>query len=300
MSFSQKVKEEIISKINSQAKADACLYGMLICANTLDENEITLLTETECIADFFVLNVERICGNNSVDKSVKGKRSASPLYSLSVLSYEKRVKLLEYFHIGQNRKQLKSNYPKPSLYPQYIGGMFLACGSISDPNKGYQMEFVMPDLDLCNEVGLILIENYGMLAKNVERRNRQILYFKESDNIIDMTALMGAVSASFELTDVKIFKDIRNNTNREVNCVSANIEKSVRASKKQISDIKLIESMVGLDSLADNLREAAKLRLDNPELNLTELGLLIDPPISRSGMNHRFKKIAEIADSLRV
>lgn len=298
-SFSKQVKEEIISKINSVQKADACLFGILLCANELGADEITLLTETKTIADFFELNVKRICGENSVEFTSTDRGSGAAMLSLAVKGAEERAKLLEHFHIVDGRHCSKTNYPKKSLYPYMAAGMFLACGSLSDPNKNYHMEFVMPELHLCNSLGLLLLDNYELLAKHVERKGKQILYFKESENIIDMIAIMGATSASFDLMNIKIYKDMRNKINREVNCVNANIEKSIRAAEKQIADIELIDEKLGIGSLPDNLREIAMLRYENPDYNLGDLGAALDPPISRSGANHRLQKLAKIAEELR-
>lgn len=299
LSFSQKVKEEIITRIDSSAKADACLYGLLLCTNVLDAEQITLLTESKTVADFFEHNVNRICGSTAVSVAVSVRGGGAVMYSLSIEQAADCAKLLGHFKIGEDRKRENEKYPKQSLTPFMIAGMFLSCGSISDPNKGYHMEFVMPDLMLCNFLGLTLIEKYDMLAKHVERKNHHILYYKESDNIIDMIALMGATTSSFELTNIKIYKDMRNNINRGVNCVNANIEKSIRAAERQIEDIELIDETVGLSSLPDNLREIALLRYENPDFNLSDLGAALEPPISRSGANHRLKKLAEIADEIR-
>ncbi len=297
LSFSQKVKEEIISRINSPAKAEACLYGLLCCCNELSEESIMLLTENKSVADFFAFNAEKLCG--SCVETGTTDRGDGVMYELRISDAEARRKLLSHFRITTKRISDKENYPKQSLYPYMAAGMFLACGSLSDPNKGYHMELSLPDLDVCNMLGLILIEKYGMVAKNIERKNRQILYFKESDNIIDMLALMGATNLSFELTDIKIFKEMRNNINRGMNCFNANIDKSIKASEKQIADIELIDSRLGLDTLPDNLREIAQLRCENPEFNLSELGAALKPPISRSGANHRLQKLAAIAEELR-
>lgn len=297
LSFSQKVKEEIISRINSPAKAEACLYGLLCCCNCLSADSIVFLTENKSVADFFAFNVEKLCGE--CVETVCRDRGGSVMYELSVSSGAAREKLLARFHITERRISDKPNYPKPSLYPQMAAGMFLACGSLSDPNKGYHLELSLPDLDVCNMLGLILIEKYGMTAKNIERKHRQILYFKESDNIIDMLALMGATNLSFELTDVKLFKEIANNINRGMNCFSANIDKAIKASEKQIADIALIENKMGLENLPDGLREIAVLRSENPEFTLSDLGAALTPPISRSGANHRLQKIAQIAEKIR-
>lgn len=298
-SFSQKVKEEIISRINSAQKADACLFGMLICANTVTEKEISLLTESKEVYEFFEKNVSRIAGADSVFLRVTDRGQDASMYDMSIPDNECRKKLFGHFKIDITDKSRAWAFPKPSLYPQMIAGMFLSCGSISDPNKGYHLEMVMPDLELCNRLGFLLVDSFGLLAKNVERKNHQILYFKESENIIDMITLMGATTASFELMNVKIYKDMRNKVNREVNCVNANIEKTVRAAAKQIADIELIEQTDGISSLPENLRETAMLRYENPDLNLNELGQAHKPPISRSGVNHRLQRISEAAERIR-
>jgi hypothetical protein len=299
MSFSQKVKEEIISKINSVQKADSCLFGLLLCTNVLSEKEIILLTETKSVADFFTLNVNRICGEDSVSLHSTDRRASGVMYSLSLTDEQSCGKLLDYFQLDGERKCGKPNYPKKSLYPQMISGMFLSCGSISDPNKGYHMEFVLPNLDICNKLGLLLLEQYELLAKHVERKGHQVLYFKESEHIIDMITLMGAMLSSFDLMNVKIYKDMRNKINREVNCVNANIEKSIRAAERQIADIEFIDEKIGIGSLPENLQEIAMLRYENPDYNLNDLGAALNPPISRSGANHRLQKIAQIAQQLR-
>lgn len=298
-SFSQKVKEEMISRINSVQRADACLYGMLICANELGQEQIDLLTESTAVSDFFVKNCERICGEGKAAVRETDRGQGAVMYDIAIDSQQARKKLLDYFKIEGGRISADKKYPPKKLYASMIGGMFLACGSLNDPQKGYHLEMTLPDLETCNRLGLMLIDNFGLLAKNVERKNRQILYFKESENIIDMLALMGATTASFEIMNVKIFKDMRNKVNREVNCVNANIEKTVRAAAKQIEDIKLIEDTDGLSSLPDNLRETALLRYKNPDLNLSELGQEHDPPISRSGVNHRLKRISQTAERIR-
>ena len=181
----------------------------------------------------------------------------------------------------------------------FIAGIFLSCGSVNNPEKKYHMEFVMPDIRLCNDFGLLLIENYDILAKQTERKNSQIVYIKESENIIDLLTIMGATNSSLELMNVKIMKDLRNKINRAVNCDNANIEKTLKAAEKQLNDIELIDETVGLESLPETLSEIARLRYENPDISLKDLGQMIKPPISRSGVNHRLVRLAEVADKIR-
>lgn len=300
MSFSYKVKEEIISKINTKPKADVCLMGILTFCNTLSAEDITFLTEHKSVADFFQLNVNRICENeNSVSVSEITKKNDITLYNLSVCDVENRMLLLEYFRMDSSRRLTSEDLPKEKFYPQLISGIFLACGSVNNPEKKYHLEFVMPTLELCNDVGALIIDNFNIIPKHTERKNSQVVYIKESENIIDLLTIMGAVNSSFDLINMKIYKDMRNKINRAVNCDNANIEKSLKAAERQIADIELIDETVGISSLPDNLQEMARIRYDNPDFNLKELGQAVNPPISRSGANHRLNKIAEIAEEIR-
>ena len=300
LSFSYNVKKEIIDKINSKPKADVCLMGILTYCNALSDEEILFLTENKLVADFFVLNVNRILEKeNSVLVSEISKKNGVVLYNLEIPQREDRVCLLDYFRMDSSRRLTADDLPKEKFYPQLVGGIFLACGSVNNPEKKYHMEFVMPTIELCNDFGLLLIENYGITPKHIERKNSQIVYIKESENIIDILTLMGASMSAIEIMNVKMMKDVRNKINRAVNCDNANIEKSLKAAEKQLKDIELIESTIGLDSLPENIQEIAELRYENPDYNLKQLGEAIDPPISRSGANHRIQTLAEIADKIR-
>ncbi len=299
-SFSYHVKEEILEKINSKPKADVCLMGILTFCNVLSDNEIVLLTEHKSVADFFTLNCCRICGDETAVRMWEiGKKNEVTLFRLEIDRQENRIKLLKYFRMDSSRRLTENDLPKQKFYPQLIAGVFLACGSVNNPEKKYHMEFVMPNIQLCNDFGLLILENYGILAKQTERKSSLVVYIKESENIIDLLTLMGATNSSLELMNVKIMKDMRNKINRAVNCDNANIEKSLKASERQIADIELIDETVGIGSLPENLQEMAYLRYENPDYNLKELGQALNPPISRSGANHRLAKIAEIAENIR-
>ena len=300
LSFSYNVKKEIIEKINSKAKADVCLMGILTYCNNLSDKAISFLTENDLVAEFFTTNINRILNRgNAINQTVIEKKNGVKLFDLEVEREEDRIYLLDYFRMDSSRRLLPEDLPKEKYYPQLVGGIFLACGSVNNPEKKYHMEFVMPTLDLCNDFGILLIDNFGITPKHVERKSSQIVYIKESEIIIDILTLMGASMSSIEIMNVKMMKDMRNKINRAVNCDNANIEKSLKAAEKQINDIELIDETIGLDSLPDTLQEIAQLRYNNPDFNLKELGEAINPPISRSGANHRLQKLAEIADKIR-
>ncbi|OLS03298.1 DNA-binding protein WhiA [Tissierella creatinophila] len=180
----------------------------------------------------------------------------------------------------------------------YIRGSFLGGGSISNPEKTYHLEMVTNNKEHAENLSEI-INSFNLNAKIVLRKDNYIVYLKEGEQIVDILNIMGAHQALLELEDVRVLKDVRNNINRIVNCETANLSKTISASLRQINDIELIESRMGLIKLPKNLREVASLRLDNPDASLKEIGMMLDSPVGKSGVNHRFRKIGEIAEELR-
>lgn len=180
----------------------------------------------------------------------------------------------------------------------YIRGAFLAEGSISDPNKSYHFEIVCKSTEQAAQLQEI-INGFGMDAKIVARKKHQVVYLKEGAQIVDILNIMEAHISLMNLENVRILKEMRNSVNRKVNCETANISKTVNAAVKQVEDIEYIRENAGLDSLPDNLKEMALLRLEHPEAPLGELGTYLNPPVGKSGVNHRLRKISEIAGNLR-
>ncbi len=180
----------------------------------------------------------------------------------------------------------------------FIRGVFLAVGSISDPEKGYHAEFVCEEED---EARLLrnLLETFDMESKILERKEHFVVYMKEGSAIVDLLNVMEAHVALMELENLRILKEMRNSVNRRVNCETANINKTVNAAAKQVEDIQYIERQKGLASLPDMLYEMARVRLEYPEATLKELGELLVPPVGKSGVNHRLRKISEYAEKLR-
>ena len=175
----------------------------------------------------------------------------------------------------------------------FIRGAFLASGSISDPEKGYHFEIVCPDERKAGQLQE-LIRSFGIDAKVVVRKKSHVVYVKEGAQIVDILAVMEANMALMNLENIRILKEMRNTVNRKVNCEMANINKTVSAAVKQIEDIKLFQS------LNDGLAEIAELRLQYPEATLKELGMMLNPQVGKSGVNHRLRKLSAIADELRV
>ncbi|MCI5822455.1 MAG: DNA-binding protein WhiA [Lachnospiraceae bacterium] len=181
----------------------------------------------------------------------------------------------------------------------YIRGAFLAAGSISDPNKSYHFEIVCRTQEQGEQLQQVMMD-FGVDAKIVERKKHYVVYLKEGAQIVDMLNVMGAHVALMNLENVRILKEMRNSVNRKVNCETANISKTVNAAVRQVEDIQLIVEKQGMSSLPENLQEIARVRMENPDMPLKELGALLTPPIGKSGVNHRLRRIGEIADRLRV
>lgn len=180
----------------------------------------------------------------------------------------------------------------------FIRGAFLASGSMSDPGKSYHLEIVCRDADQAEELRQV-IGTFEIHAKVVTRKSKYIVYLKDSTEIVDMLNVMEAHQSLMELENIRIVKDMRNSANRQYNCDSANINKMVRAASRQMEDIHYIERRIGLEQLPPTLQEMAQVRLEHPDVSLQELGTYLDPPVGKSGVNHRLRKLGEIAQELK-
>lgn len=216
---------------------------------------------------------------------------------------EEILKAVGILHIENGKRVLKRSIPnniisKSCCKRSYIRGSFLALGSITDPEKTYHLEFVGTDLYYIESLKeLISFFDIGM--KIVERKGYYVLYLKEGELIVDLLNVMGAHVALMDFENVRILKDMRNNLNRIVNCETANLGKIIAASVKQIEDINYIMKNSDFSKLPDSLIEVAKLRVEYPDASLKELSQMMDPPVGKSGVNHRLKKLGIMADELR-
>lgn len=181
----------------------------------------------------------------------------------------------------------------------YIRGAFLGGGSVSNPEKTYHLEFVTNSEEHSEQLCEI-INSFGLNAKIVLRKDNYIVYLKEGEQIVDLLNIIQAHNALLKLEDIRILKDMRNNVNRIVNCETANLSKIINASIRQITNIKFIDNIIGIDKLPENLIDIANLRLENGDASLKELGEMLSPPVGKSGVNHRLRRLDEIADGLRM
>jgi DNA-binding protein WhiA len=195
---------------------------------------------------------------------------------------------------------------EPSIIAQrccqkaYLRGAFLAGGSVNNPEgSSYHLEIISNYEDHCAAL-VELANQFNLNARMIERKKGYIFYMKEGEKIIEFLSIIGAHQALFKFEDVRIMRDMRNSVNRIVNCETANMNKAISASMRQIENIRLIDERMGLDNLSPKLHEVADVRLANPEMNLAELGELLKGNVSKSGVNHRLRKIDEIAERLRT
>ena len=212
------------------------------------------------------------------------------------MSFSSRVKE-ELTTISRKDFTLKRKTSKMST-KGLIRDAFLRSGSISDPEKFYHLEIVFTSHEEAKSIQKML-EDFGLDAKIVERKGHYVVYLKEGAQIADMLRIMEAPLALMEFENIRIVKEMRNSINRQVNCEAANLGKTISAAVKQVEDIRYICSKVGLDNIPESLAETAKIRLEYPEATLKELGELMDPPLGKSGVNHRLKKLSELAEDLR-
>ena len=181
----------------------------------------------------------------------------------------------------------------------FLRGAFLSVGSISDPQKGYHMEFVCQDEARAQQLRQVM-QSFDIDARIVIRKKYYVVYLKEGTAIVDLLNIMEAHVSLMNLENLRIVKEMRNSINRRVNCETANISKTVNAAARQIEDIEYLRDHYGLQKLPAALRQMAEVRLEYPDAPLKELGDYLDPPVGKSGVNHRLRKLGELADKLRT
>ena len=298
MSFTYDVKQEIAQLRPSGAEElRAQGYGLFLFSKQFSPDCIRVQTENEYTAQVASDLLEQLGIRPDCRQNAQNGERESPVYRYTVDRPDDCGRLLAYFGcraaVPVNRRELR----RQRNLSFFLGGAFLACGSVTDPSKSYHLEFAVPDEALCDE----LEELAGGIApfKRSQRKGVPILYLKESEQIEDMLTFLGATRASLTMMEVKIYKDFRNKANRQTNCETANIDKTINAAANQAADIELLVERLGWEGIPDDLRELARLRLENPEYSLREIGEALRAPMSRSGVSHRFQRLKELADRNR-
>lgn len=287
MSFSAEVKEELAKHISparhcQMAELSAMLhyagqYGLMedgtLTIGFQSENEAVLRKGFTLLKKAY--NIDTVIG-------VKGQKKADLLAIMGDLSGPADTSLLK----------------QACCRRAFIRGAFLSCGSISDPTKGYHLEFACNNRTQAEQLQEI-IGQFDIEAKIVCRKKYFVVYVKEGAGIVELLNIMEAHVALMNLENLRILKEMRNSINRRVNCEAANIQKTVQASTRQVEDIIYLRDYYGFSRLPDNLREMAEVRLAYPEAALKELGEYLSPPVGKSGVNHRLRKLSELAEKLR-
>ena len=297
MSFASEAKKEIAAHVPDKLCCrTAQAYGMLECGHAFSADEISLQTEQQTIADVYARLVSRITGVPPLSRQTLPRRTT--LHQCSVDNPEHRRTVLERF--GHTPKEVslrlnRANLDCDACARAYLRGAFLVCGAVTDPEHDYHLEFSLPHYNLSRDLSALLRE-LNFPAKVTTRGGSYVVYIKESERIEDCLTLLGATMASLELMGVKMVKSIRNDTNRRLNFENANIDKTVQAAGAQRDALQKIEETCGLDALPEDLQAVAKLRLEHPEMSLRDLSDVLG--MSRSGVNHRLKRILQFADGL--
>lgn len=301
MTYSQEVKNELCSvHISCQSCRSSLIYGMLIVSRGIREDSITFNIENKSVVELFSSEIIDLTGTIVTVRSPSFiNRSKYPFYTITVEDQKdvERI-ILQFFGGIENKHTINYElFKKPCCSVAFLRGVFLICGSMINPEKEYHLEFSVSSERLADML-LKMLEKAGFEFKKTIRLNSFILYIKESNTIEDVLTYLGAVKSSLKLMNLKIEKEMRNKVNRVTNCETANIGKTVNASLMQIEKISKIQNTIGLEELPAELQDIALLRLLNPESSLNELCQLYNGTISRSGLNHRLKKLMEIADTL--
>lgn len=305
MSFSSDVKRELagVRLTEKEQKLSEC-YGFLLFSSRFSTREIVFKTENKYSADVFESLMDELFSPKLLkEHELKPRSKKQGLYKIRFADSDECKSVFEFY--GHSPKDIRlminrANIDDESLYIPFLRGVFLSCGSVTNPRKGYHLELNVQHKTLADNI-VHLINEIDVLAvkpKVISRKGTYVVYFKGSDGVCDFLGYIGAGNSAMTVIEASAYKELMNTINRRQNSELANIQKLASASARQTHAIQKIIECDAFDSLSDELRALAKLRLDNPEMSLKELGENLEPPISRSGVNHRLERLYKIADEL--
>lgn len=310
MSFSRNMKEELSKHIPSGRHCQiAELAAIIRLCGKIEQKadgtyELKILTENLTVARKYFMLVKETFQGEVVILDKQGQRN----HCYQLLIKDKKVtekilkatKLLDSDGIQWDEERLVPNLiiQNTCCKRAFIRGVFLACGSMSDPEKTYHFEMIMTSLGCAQQLRNV-IRFFDVDAKIVVRKKYYVVYVKDGSQIVDILNVMEAHKALMDFENVRILKEMRNTINRKVNCEAANINKTVTAASKQVEDILYIQNTVGFGDLSPGLQEIAELRIEHQDASLKELGNMLSKPIGKSGVNHRLRKLSEYAEYLR-
>lgn len=312
MSFSLDVKGELCHLEEKDISIKNCeLAGMLRAGLAMrkyqEKRRVLFVSENATLLRHLYSTVKEIYNDTPEVVMLKTRRFRNhAIYRLEFTQPIKNDVIIEMLNkmgiaISENgEKLIYSPYKikKRNCRKAFLRGGFLATGSISDPDNSYHLEITFPNRFLAEEY-INYLKTFGIESRHIIRKRHYLVYLKEGQEIVDFLNVIGAHGALMQLENIRIFKDVRNQVNRLVNCETANLGKTVNAAFRQVENIKYIKKHLGLESLPEGLAEIAILRVENPDISLVELGKMLNPPLSKSGVNHRLRRIDKIAEDIR-
>jgi len=309
MSFSMAVKNEISRIIpEKECCKKAELSGLIRVggAITIASNmkmALKIRTENAAVARKFLILSKSIYGiETEISVLRKNRLKKNNSYRIKISNEESVKTMLVDLGISDDGFFINSGVSKEIMNDvcckrAFIRGIFLGSGSVTDPDFGYHLELIFASEDIA-KILVKLLASFELNAKIIMRKNNYIVYIKDSEQIVTFLSVIEAHNALFSYENTRIHKGMRNQVNRLVNCETANLNKSIDAAFRHIKNIQIIEEYLGLDNIPENLRDTALLRVENPDISLTELGEMLNPPLGKSGINHRMRKLDTIAKSL--
>ena len=286
MSFSTNVKEELETVVSASRHCQVAELAAIIhfgCEIEKNEKQIRIITENPSVTrKYFTLLKKTFIINGTVEKVLQAVKVLDEHGQIHPLAEEIAPMLLK----------------NSCCRRAFLRGAFLCLGSMSDPYKGYHLEFVCEYEPWALQIRQAAA-GFDIETKIIRRKKYHVVYLKEGAGIVDLLNVMGAHRALMQFESLRVEKEVRNSINRQVNCEAANITKTVHAASKQIEDIEYLKKYYGLSNLPDGLRAIAEVRLEHPESSLAELGGYLNPPVGKSGVNHRLRKLGELVDELK-
>ena len=294
MSFSSNVKDELCKQYSKSRHCQlAEIAGILELTGNLNDNfNLEIETDNAALIEKYAV-LMKTAFSLDITKPISREETLRILAALKWINNRNEI------HLPINEQRTNGLLVQKTCCKRaFIRGAFLAAGSMSDPNKSYHFEIVGKTSEQAIQLKE-LMNAFETDAKIVERKGHHVVYLKEGAQIVDMLNVMEAYVSLMNLENVRILKEMRNSVNRQVNCETANINKTVSAAVRQIEDINILQQAIGLDNLPENLREIAYLRLEYQDAPLKDLGQYLDPPDGKSGVNHRLRRLSELADKYR-
>ena len=293
MSFAGDVKSELCrASLSRKCCAQAECYGIFLYCNTFTPGEVRIITESAAFAQRLPQLLKKAC-RLTFDRVPEGEGK----YIFSITDSGKLSAIQQLFGGGPKSPALHINFgilEEACCRIAFLRGAFLAGGSVTDPRKGYHLELATSHLSVSREM-LALMREMELEPKAAQRKGNAVIYFKQSDRIEDFLTSIGAPVSAMEVMNAKLEKDLRGSVNRRVNCDAANLDKAVEAAMTQVEAIRTLERQGRLAALPGKLQETARLRVEHPEDTLAQLAQQCDPPITKSALNHRLRKLVELS-----